>query len=116
MKKYTLAKAVKLCRFLEENAIKDNKGFHFALGGSCLMRGESDKDFDIYVYPESGRFLTISDCNQWMKYKDFDIIGEHYFEYINKSDYDIDKPFSVFEWDGHRIDLFYVSFKKIKKS
>ena len=111
MANYTLNKAVKLCRFLETKAFRDNKGIHFALGGSCLMNGKSEKDFDIYVYSHSGKVVTPSDINRWMISKGFDLKHEAYL-FDDNDHYDIDKPFSVFEWDEHRIDLFYVSFNK----
>ena len=49
MKEYTLEKAVKVCREIEEKLVP--LGYHCALGGSCLYRGTSEKDIDIIIYP-----------------------------------------------------------------
>lgn len=46
---WTLSSAQELCIRLEELAIP--RGLHVALGGSCLIHGESFKDVDIFFYP-----------------------------------------------------------------
>lgn len=48
---YTRQAAVELCVALEHQF--SLIGFHVALGGSCLYRGESTKDVDVIVYPHN---------------------------------------------------------------
>lgn len=47
--KYTLEIAVDICREIEAKLVP--LGYHCALGGSCLYRGNSEKDVDIIIYP-----------------------------------------------------------------
>ena len=49
MKKYTLEIAIEICKEIEQKLVP--LGYHSALGGSCLYRGESQKDIDIIIYP-----------------------------------------------------------------
>ena len=44
----TTYEALSLCRVLEPYFVKHN--LHIALGGSCLYRGTSTHDIDIFIY------------------------------------------------------------------
>ncbi len=56
--KYTLIQLIKLAREIEPLIIP--LGFHCSIGGSCLHKGSSEKDFDIMLYPhqEDARDFT----------------------------------------------------------
>lgn len=47
--KYTIYQAITIARELE--ALLLPLGAHCALGGSCLHKGGSEKDIDIFIYP-----------------------------------------------------------------
>lgn len=49
--KYTLQHAVNIAEKLEPHMA--DIGLHVAIGGSCVYRGGSDKDIDIFLYPHS---------------------------------------------------------------
>lgn len=53
---WTLAEGIDLCRAIEKEIIP--AGYHCALGGGVLMRGESGKDLDIFIYPHNGKKLN----------------------------------------------------------
>lgn len=52
---WTLETALEWVREYEPRAAA--AGFHLALTGSCLYRGESAKDLDIVVYPHNAKEL-----------------------------------------------------------
>jgi hypothetical protein len=47
--RYSLEELVTLARKLEP--FMEEIGCHVAIGGSCLHKGGSDKDMDLYIYP-----------------------------------------------------------------
>lgn len=49
-KEYNLKIAQSMCAAIEAAMHGD---FHVTLGGSCLYRGESKKDMDVYLYPHN---------------------------------------------------------------
>lgn len=48
---YTTLDAVEIARKLEPEASK--WGLHIAIGGSCVYRGWSEKDIDVFIYPHN---------------------------------------------------------------
>jgi hypothetical protein len=54
---WTLEEGVLLCRLVEQTVIP--AGYHCALGGGVLHRGESDKDLDIFIYPHSQKLNEV---------------------------------------------------------
>jgi len=48
-KVWTLEQGVAFCRKVEDLLVP--AGFHCALGGGVLQKGESFKDLDVFVYP-----------------------------------------------------------------
>ncbi len=49
---HTLEHAVAIARRLE-NLIFEKFALHVAIGGSCVYRGTSEKDVDIFLYPHT---------------------------------------------------------------
>lgn len=50
MSLHTLESSVALCRAIEPHLA--NIGYHCGLTGSCLFKGQSDKDSDIIIYAQ----------------------------------------------------------------
>jgi hypothetical protein len=108
---YTLETAVKFARLFEVLFAPD---YHIPLGGSCLHRGESDKDIDLYVYPDSEMVMSTADSAFIIK-KIKEIGGEIKNVYLRvpmKKDY-ANKPFIQFILKGYHIDMFFVQWESI---
>lgn len=101
MSMWNLDDAVALCRVFE-TALK-RIGFHVALGGSVLYRGESDKDLDVFVYPHATGEME----PEWDKVETtLAVLGCSLRRNCNHR-YD-SKTVKEFEYGGKRIDFFFV--------
>lgn len=102
---WTLEQGVDVARSIEPLAIAS--GFHVAIGGSVLHRGESQKDLDIFVYPHKTSQVSGTDV---------DAFKESLFKYLNIATWEA-KPHKVYgdskvvesaEYVGKRIDFFFL--------
>ena len=97
---WTLDEAIKLVRELEE--VVKPVGYHCALGGSVLMRGESKKDLDIFVYPHQAPHDRESDL--------IVALGGYGLQAKRVVEFYADEKRVIFtKLNGKRIDLFLVS-------
>lgn len=104
--KYNLNRLVNLARILEEKLIPF--GVHVAIGGSCLHKGESNKDMDVFIYPHNDEdILDLFD----VVFNEIEKLG---FIAVNNS-HDSTRVFSVHptkfeEEDGSvsKIDFFFM--------
>jgi len=109
---YTLNQAVHMCQYIEELFAPD---YHICLGGSCLHLGQSDKDMDIYIYPDSDQTLLGTDAkfiierlmsvgaeirNVWLGFR----LERGY----------TNKPLVQIYLQGYPIDLFFITWGAIK--
>ena len=99
---WNLSQAIELARKI--NAVLYKDFYHVALGGSCLIKGQSTKDCDIFVYPHSTQ-----------KQKDHDLLlGRLFVELgiktiqLRKHEYDGKEVWHC-ELDSKRIDIFFVT-------
>lgn len=99
---WTLEQAVELLRMLEPVAI--SQGFHVALGGSVLIRGSSDKDLDIFIYPHKTADKIAFEC-LLSKLGDFGISDFNKAEHAHYGD---DKAVYRSGYKGKRIDWFFL--------
>ena len=65
---WNLEEAIDFSRSLEEVLVP--VGFHCGISGSVLIKGHSDDDLDLVVYPHSSGNICIDDL-----YNSFDAIG-----------------------------------------
>lgn len=59
---YTLADLTSMAAYLEPHFAPH--GIHVAAGGSCLHKGGSDKDLDLFLYPHNKEPGERADVNQ----------------------------------------------------
>ena len=84
-------------------------GAHVALSGSCLYKGESDKDCDIFVYPH----LTSEPTNAEELHKVFSTffdtteLTRRMDDYFRNATKDQKYEASYF-YKGKRVDIFFV--------
>lgn len=100
----SLITAILIANKLEEAAVKYQA--HVALGGSCLYKGYSQKDVDLFLYPHSKGSLTRETVFQILKTAGFEALKDNSFDEC--SDY-CDKPFIQCEFNGYRVDIFLVT-------
>jgi hypothetical protein len=103
---WTLTNAINIARYVESVVVQF--GYHTAIGGSVLHRGESDKDLDLYLYPHSpdkkdeiariiahpGRVIAALDLFQSKQEKESASV-------INQYVY-------CMKYEGRRIDIFFM--------
>lgn len=99
---WTLEQAVEFCRKAEPIAIA--QGFHVALGGSVLIRGSSEKDLDIFVYPHK----TVDGIALICVMDALREIGVSEFQRADHSSYGDEKSVYWTQFEGKRIDWFFV--------
>lgn len=100
---WTTFEGIVLCQSIER--IVTPLGYHCALGGSVLTKGSSEKDLDIFVYPHKTRegdqpAEIRSALESQLRISDWDK-KEH-------TAYGDDKEVYATQWEGKRIDFFFV--------
>lgn len=87
------------------------QGMHLAIGGSCVYRGFSHKDMDVFIYPHSRD--TIMD-----KHKIKNMLDTHGFVHVPKSTSADERATATFVPDvlvtmhrkeGWRVDWFFLA-------
>lgn len=69
--RYFLQDAVRIAKALEAPIFEKFK-LHIAIGGSCVYRGHSDKDVDIFLYPHDKRVeIDRLKVAEWLEGHDF---------------------------------------------
>lgn len=101
---WNIEQAVEFCRMIEPVAIAE--GFHVALGGSVLIRGESKKDVDIFIYPHKTEHATKTafDC----LIEKFENLGVNNFKQADHKAYADNKLVFWSEYNGKRVDWFFL--------
>lgn len=104
MSSWTLAEAIVFANFFREFIVP--LGFDIALTGSVLTKGSSEKDIDLIVYPlkkVSSDYTKLLD-----KLPDF---GLKFIRLPNNNQgyQDDGKNVQVWEYNGKRVDLFFLS-------
>lgn len=108
---YTLDTAVKLARIFEI-AFKPN--YHIALGGSCLHKGQSEKDIDLYVYPDSEILLQSADSTFIInKIREIGGVIDNVYLKIHIQKGYVNKPLIQFTFKGYPIDLFFIQWGSV---
>lgn len=98
----TLNEGIDIARLIEKAIIP--AGYHCALGGSVLHRGESSKDLDIFIYPHNGKRLNPALVRQKLLIAGFNLEKE-FSTSANSHD---SKTIEVWSYCGQRIDIFFV--------
>ena len=110
---YTLDDAVKLARIFE---IAFKPDYHICLGGSCLHKGESQKDVDLYVYPYSEMVLESADSTFIInKIREIGGIINNVFLRIDIQKGYVNKPLIQFTFKGYPIDLFFIHWGSVSE-
>lgn len=104
MSLWTLNQACDLCNKLQDYLAPF--GYGVGLTGGVLRRGESDKDIDVIVYP----FKRLSSDFDSM-YQSLSDFGLKFIRLPNenRSYTDDGKRVEVWEFQGKRIDLFFLA-------
>lgn len=97
---WTLQEARILCENVEYSLAP--MGAHVALGGSCLYRGSSEKDVDLFIYPHKttafpSENLVVSSLCQ---------IGFKFMSERPREQYGDGKRVLQFEYQEKRVDVF----------
>jgi hypothetical protein len=97
--KWTLEEGIGVARMFEK--IVSPLGFHVALGGGVLLRGESIKDLDLFVYPHQKSTSNLTRVKEALQtlVKDFQPCGHKYDQ----------KEVYKCLFLGQRIDFFFLS-------
>lgn len=101
-KNWTLVEGIELCRKMEVY-LEATHGCHVSLGGGVLMKGRSDKDVDIFIYPHNAKRRLKK--NKILK--SLETIGFKTIKRIDFQGYDKKYVYHT-EYDGRRVDLFFV--------
>lgn len=96
----TLSEAIETCRFIE--TVITPFGYHCALGGSCLHKGESGKDIDVFVYPHTTNQQKPSQLL-------LNLLSDNGVKIVTRRDHEYDDK-EVWQMDrsGVRVDVFFV--------
>jgi hypothetical protein len=97
---WTLDDGVTFARQLELSVI--DYGYHIALGGSVLHKGESKKDLDIFVYPH-----TTEQCLRQQVMVALQLFGVKWLN-VQCKHYHDDKIVRSGEYQNKRIDFFFL--------
>ena len=107
--KYTIGEAIDIIREIEPKLA--SRGIHTALTGSTLYKGESEKDFDILLYPhKSEKTPNISEVRDILHE-----IGFVPFQQLGGSGAhgtETGRVVDIMEYKGKRVDIFLDSFLK----
>lgn len=114
---YTLEQAVKVARYLEKkfksfdaSPVKGSPYAHFALGGSCLHRGQSDNDIDLYIYASSEAGTSVDPYIVIHRLKEVGCEIRGVLLRYNSSSY-VKKPLIKITVKGYPVDLFFITWK-----
>lgn len=114
--RHSQTQAIKLIQHLEHQFAGAYFNCHFALGGSTIMKGESDKDFDVFVYPHIGEFTQAEDIvkalsKQWTL-NACNVEGQTVN--WNQTSSSPDKVYACWTTPkGYRVDMFFLSNTRI---
>lgn len=97
---WTLQEARILCEQVE--SALGPLGAHVALGGSCLYRGSSEKDVDLFVYPHK----TTEPPDEAHVIHVLSSIGFKFMSERPHEQYGDDKRVLQFEYQEKRVDVF----------
>jgi len=107
--KHTLNQTLQIVRHLE-STIASIGNCHFAIGGSTVMVGESDKDFDIFAYPRHGTRTNIDCILKELENQGWTIQMKNLLENKFTAAHYPDKQFAIITTPkGYRVDLFFMS-------
>lgn len=98
---WDLDSAEAFARIVEKELIPAD--YHCAIGGSVLHRGWSDKDVDLFIYPHKTGCENIAARTSAIKKS-----GLEFIEQRNHQPYGDDKVVGCYEWNGKRVDVFFV--------
>lgn len=99
---WTLQEARILCEQVEEEFNRITLGAHVALGGSCLYRGSSEKDVDLFIYPHKS---TVPPQEAHV----ISALSSIGFKFVSErphEKYGDDKRVLQFEYQEKRVDVF----------
>lgn len=105
---WTLDEALPFVRSLGEELYPD---WYVALAGSVLMRGNSEKDLDVLVFPRSTAENKLSECKAVLTMFGLKLLYSREvvtMKWIREGSNDT-KHVEVWEWQNKRVDLFFVS-------
>jgi len=99
---FSLQDGVNLCRLIEPTL--SSLGYHCALHGSTLYKGESEKDIDVIVYPHNVK-VTKPHGEIFTALREKCGISPAYESPASNTDKEV-WPCSI---EGHRIDMFFLA-------
>jgi hypothetical protein len=104
---WVLPDAIELARLVEPKAAEC--GWHVALGGGVLMRGASDKDVDLILYPHKTADKSRKDPFDFVTYRLREVAGFEPAdpEFRDHSEYNDTKPVFSVTFKGRRVDLIF---------
>lgn len=114
-KTYTLEEAVKIAR-IAQSTLKDHN-FHVTLGGSCLTKGISSKDIDLFIYPHNDETTFMNENNINNLIKILEDIGFEPSKDYDETSHTEPKDGSIVHvttFMGNRVDIFFMQRFKIK--
>lgn len=101
--RYTIQHAIEIAKELEP--VMANIDMHVAIGGSLAYRGTSEKDIDIYLYPDTRQ--TVIDRNQIVA-----LLATRGFKSRKANDESRTKVADVFVSEqvttGNKVDFFFL--------
>ncbi len=105
---WTLDEALLLVRHLEDAVVPH---FHVALGGSVLIRGWSDKDVDVVIYPHNKTRASPPAEDLLQKAGLTVVFNSTQMRKKWGSEYGTTDTKSIERWDwkGRRVDIFFLS-------
>ena len=101
---WTLDDARMFCYDLHDHLLP--LGYDVGLAGGCLLRGKSDKDIDVIIYPLKRLFSNFELMKQSLPNFGLKFIGlpNNNIGYIDDG-----KCVEIWEYDGKRVDLLFLS-------
>lgn len=99
---WTLQEARILCEQVEAEFNRITLGAHVALGGSCLYRGSSEKDADLFIYPHK---TTVPPKEAHV----ISALSQIGFKFVSERPHEQcgdDKRVLQFEYQEKRVDVF----------
>lgn len=104
-KVFYLADAIKIAAEFEPIFAK--LGMHLAVGGSCMYKGHSAKDMDIFIYPHNRDVVM-------KRWKILELLKSYGFNKVHKPGKEDatavpDVLVTLRESDGARVDWFFLS-------
>ena len=100
--KWDINRGIVIAQLIESIVVK--LGYHVALTGSVLIKGESDKDLDVMIYPH--KTTSCSPREEVMEKMSQSGFGE--FIHAKHTTYGDDKVVFITDFAGQRVDVFFV--------